>query len=326
MISKYVKEQIDTSKRDLTDPFGSVYIERAMIEVAKRNPNTVLVLADVGFPALKWYLANAPNRIFELGIAEANVATVAGGLAAEGYVVYIQGLAFATVERAVNQIRQCICVDHFNVKILGRAGAIGFLGISHNLIEDITIMRVMPNMVIVNPADKIEEEKCLVTISDYIGPVYYRMEMADPPLRIFKDDYVFNIGTAPTVREGGDAAIIATGSMVTESFFAADLLKKEGIEVTIVNISTIKPIDKEAIVRAAKETGAIVTAENHSIMGGLGDAVAAVLAENYPTPMKMIGVKDEFSQSGNANELKPHFGWLPKDIAATVKEVIKKKR
>jgi transketolase len=332
MTLKYVREKFGAP--DMTDAFGTAGVERGIIEAAKRNPKIVLVLADVGFPGLKWFVANAPNRVFELGIAEANVAVAASGLAADGYEPFIYGFAFATMERAVNQIRQCICVDHFNVKIMSRAGYLGTSGISHNVIEDIGIMRVMPNMVIVNPADSVEAEKAIVAIADYVGPVYFRMEpgfFSPPPLRIFKDDYVFDIGKAVTVREGGDVAIIAAGYMVTESIYAADLLKKEGIEVKIVDMSTIKPIDEEAIIEAAKETGAIVTAENHSIIGGLGEGVATVLAENLPTPMARMGVRDEFSQSGiitpeGKDELKIHLNLTAEDIAAAVKDVLKKKR
>jgi transketolase len=329
---KYVRDEYGSP--DMSDAFGTAGVERGIIEVAKRNDKTAIVLVDLGFPGSKWWIENAPNRVFELGIAEANAAVVAGGLAAEGYEPYVYGFAFATVERAYNQIRQCICVDHFNVKILSRAGYLGTGGISHNIIEDIAIMRALPNMVVVNPADGVESEKAIVAISDYIGPVYFRMEpgfFSPPPLMIFKEDYVFDIGKAITVKEGSDLAIIASGYMVTESIYAADLLKKDGIDVKIVNMSTIKPIDKGAIIDAAKETGAIVTAENHSVIGGLGEAVATVLVENIPTPMARIGVRDEFSQSGiitpeGKDELKIHLNLRAEDIAASVKEVLKRKK
>lgn len=193
-------------------------------------------------------------------------------------------------------------------------------------------MRVIPNVVIVNPSDVVEAEKALTAIAEYVGPVYYRLEMVSTnPWRIFEDNYEFNIGKAIKVREGDDATIIATGYMVTESLMAADLLKKEKIHVQVINMSTIKPIDEEAIVTAAKETGALITAEYHSIIGGLGEAVAMVLAENLPTPMSRIGIRDEFSQSGivtpdGKDELKIYLNLAAEDIATAVKETIKKKK
>jgi len=304
-------------------------INNGMIKAAEKNDRIIAVLEDMGFPGVSWFKENAPERVIECGIAEANGAVVAAGLAAEGFVPFIHSFAFAAVSRACNQIRQSILQDRFNVKILGREGAWGEPGISHNHIEIIGITRVMPNMVIVDPADIVEAEKAMVAIADYIGPVFVKIEASPPPLRIFTEDYPFDLGKAYTVKDGRDATIIATGYMLTEAILATELLEKDGIDIRIINMSTLKPLDNEAVIRAAEETGAIVTAENASIIGGLGEAVATVLAENMPTPLIRVGIEDEFSQSGrimpDKDELKEHFGLGAEDVALSVKECIAKK-
>jgi len=304
-------------------------INNGMIKAAEKNDRIIAVLEDMGFPGVSWFKENAPERVIECGIAEANGAVVAAGLAAEGFVPFIHSFAFAAVSRACNQIRQSILQDRFNVKILGREGAWGEPGISHNHIEIIGITRVMPNMVIVDPADIVEAEKAMVAIADYIGPVFVKIEASPPPLRIFTEDYPFDLGRAYMVKDGKDATIIATGYMLTEAILAAEILEKEGIDVRIINMSTLKPLDNEVVIRAAEETGAIVTAENASIIGGLGEAVATVLAENIPAPLIRVGIEDEFSQSGRItpekDELRDHFGLGAEDVALSVKECIAKK-
>jgi transketolase len=304
-------------------------INNGMIKAAEKNDRIIAVLEDMGFPGVGWFTENAPERVIECGIAEANGAVVAAGLAAEGFVPLIHSFAFAAVSRACNQIRQSILQDRFNVKILGREGAWGEPGISHNHVEIIGITRVMPNLVIVDPADIVEAEKAMVAIADYIGPVFVKIEASPPPLRIFTEDYPFDLGRAYTVKDGRDATIIATGYMLTEAILAAELLEKDGIDVRIINMSTLKPLDNEAVIRAAEETGAIVTAENASIIGGLGEAVATVLAENMPAPLIRVGIEDEFSQSGRItpekDELKEHFGLGAEDLALSVRECIAKR-
>jgi transketolase len=301
----------------------------AMIKIAQKYDKVVAVLEDMGFPGIAWFKENAPERIVECGVAEANGAVVAGGLAAEGFIPFINSFVFAAIGRAYNQIRQSILVDRFNVKIIGREGAWGETGISHNSVEGISYTRVMPNLVILNAADVVETEKAFLAMADYIGPVFFRMEMSPSPLKIFTDDYPFEIGKAYAVKDGKDATIIATGYMVTEAIRAVELLEKDGLDVGVVNMSTLKPLDEEAVIKAAEETGAIVTAENNSIIGGLGEAVAAVLAENLPTPLVRVGIEDEFSQSGKitdeVDELKVHFALGAEDLAVSVKECIAKR-
>ncbi len=301
----------------------------AMIEVAKKHTNVVAVLEDMGFPAIAWFKENAPERIIECGIAEANGAVVAAGLAAEGFMPFLNSFVFAVIGRAYNSIRQSILVDRFNVKIFGREGAWGETGISHNHVEGIGMTRVMPNMVILNPADAVEIKKCITAMADYIGPVFYRQEMSPPMMSIFTEDYPFDIGKAYAIKDGKDATIIATGYMVTEAIKAIDLLEKDGLDVGILNMSTLKPLDEDAIIKVAEETGAIITAENGSIIGGLGEGVSAVLAENLPTPMIRVGIEDEFSQSGlissEKDDLKIHFALTAEDLAVSVKECIAKR-
>ena len=243
---------------------------------------------------------------------------------------FLHSFTFAVVERAYNQIRQSILIDRFNVKITGRDGVWGDLGVSHDIVEGIGCLRVLPNLVILNAADVVEAEKAFLAMADYVGPVFFRMEMsAPPPLRIFTEEYPFEIGKAYLIKDGNDATIIATGYLVTEAIRAIDILEKDGYDVGILNMSTLKPLDEEAIIKAAEKTRAIVTAENGTVIGGLGDGVAAVLSENLPSALIRVGVEDEFSQSGRItpqrDDLKMHFGLGAQDIAISVKECIVKR-
>jgi transketolase len=305
-------------------------VEKAMIAAARKNPKIIAVLEDMGFPGLGWFVKNLPGQMIEVGIAEQNGAGVAAGLAAEGFIPVINSFLFAALGRAYNQVRQSILVDRFNVKIIGREGVWGETGISHNTVEGVASARVLPNLVILNPADAVEAEKATEAMMQYIGPVLLRQESSPPGIRIFADDLPYDIGKAFFLKDGKDACIITTGYMLTESVRAMDIFDKEGLDVGLVNMGTLKPLDEEAIVKAAEMSGAIVTAENASIIGGLGEGVAAILAENLPTPMIRVGVEDEFSQSGKIttekDELKTHFGLSAQDLVVSVKEVIAKKK
>jgi transketolase len=304
-------------------------VEKAITAAAAKDSRIIAVLEDMGFPGLLWFKKNFPDRMIECGIAEQNAAVVAAGLAAEGFIPILNSFLFANVGRAYNQIRQSILVDRFNVKFIGREGAWGETGISHNTVEGIGSTRVLPNLVILNPSDAVEAEKAAEAMLQYVGPVLLRQESSPPSIKIFADDVPFDIGKAYVIKEGKDATIIATGYMLTEAIRAIDILEKEGLDVGILDMCTLKPLDDEAIIRVAARTGAIVTAENGSVIGGLGDGVAAVLAENLPTPMIRVGVEDEFSQSGkitkDIDELKKHFGLGAEDIAVSVKECIAKR-
>jgi transketolase len=304
-------------------------LEKAITAAALKNERILAVLEDMGFPGMLWFKKNCPDRVIECGIAEANAAVMAAGLAAEGFIPIINSFLFANVGRAYNQIRQSILVDRFNVKFIGREGVWGEPGISHNTVEGIGSTRVMPNLVILNPSDAVEAEKAAEAMLQYVGPVLLRQESSPPPIKIFADDLPFDIGKAFSLRDGRDATIIATGYLLTESVKALDILEKDGLDVGLLNMCTLKPLDDEAIINAAARTGAIVTVENGSVIGGLGDGVAAILSENLPTPLLKVGVEDEFSQSGRVSpidELKIHFGFRAEDIAVSVKECIAKKK
>jgi transketolase len=320
--NKYVRIE----NRPVAVPTG---VEKVIIAAAAKNERIIAVLEDMGFPGLLWFKENAPDRMMECGIAEQNAAVVAAGLAAEGFIPVINSFLFANVCRAYNQIRQSILVDRFNVKFIGREGAWGETGISHNTVEGIGASRVLPNLVILNPADDVEAEKAAGAMLQYVGPVLLRQESSPSPIRIFSPDRPFDIGKAFSLKDGKDATIIATGYMLTEAIHALDILEESGLDVGLLDMCTLKPLDEEAIIKAAEATGAIVTAENGSVIGGLGDGVAAVLSENLPTPLIKVGVEDEFSQSGKItpekDELKVHFGLGAEDIAVSVKESIAKK-
>jgi transketolase len=305
-------------------------LEKAITAAAAKNELILALLEDMGFPGMLWFKKNYPGRMIECGIAEANGAVMAAGLAAEGYLPIINSFLFADIGRAYNQIRQSILVDRFNVKFIGREGAWGEPGISHNTVEGIGSTRVMPNLVILNPSDAVDAEKAAEAMLQYVGPVLLRHESGAPtPMHIFAEDMPFDIGKAFSLKDGKDATIIATGYMLTESVKALDIMEKDGLDVGLLNMCTLKPLDDEAIIKAAERTGAIVTAENGTVIGGLGDGVATILSENLPTPLIRVGIEDEFSQSGRTSpvdELKIHFGLRAEDIAVSVKECIAKKR
>lgn len=303
-------------------------VVKGLVKVLEKNDRIIAIQEDMGFPAIGWMKQNCPERIIECGIAEANAAVVAAGLAAEGFVPIIHSFVFAAIGRALNQIRQSVLVDRFNVKILGREGAWGEPGISHNTVEGIGMTRHMPNLIILNPADAVEAEKATIAMCDYIGPVFLRIEASPPVTKLFTDDYPFNLGKAFVMKEGRDATIIATGFMVHEGIKTLELAGQEGLDVGLINMCTIKPIDEAAIIQAAKNSGAIVTAENGNIVGGMGEAVATTLAENYPVPMIRVGIEDEFSQSARGSEaevLKAHFGLRAEDLLVSVKECLARK-
>jgi transketolase len=321
--NKYVKIEKKTSN-------VAAGIEKAMIEAAQKNPMVIALLEDMGFPGIGWFVKNLPQQMVEVGIAEQNGAGIAAGLAAEGFIPVINSFLFANLGRAYNQVRQSILVDRFNVKLIGREGAWGDTGVSHNTVEYMAAARALPNLVILNPSDAVEAEKATAAMMQYYGPVVLRQEVAGNPHCIFTEDMPFDIGKGFFLKNGKDATIIATGYMVTEAINAVEMLEKEGLDVGILDICTIKPLDVEAIVQAAEESGAIVTAENANIIGGLGEGVAAVLGENLPTPMIRVGVEDEFSQSGRItaekDELKEHFHLRAEDLVVSVKEVIARKK
>ena len=268
-----------------------------------------------------------PERFFNTGIAEGNMMSTAAGLASCGKIVFASSFAMFAAGRAFEQVRNAIGYPNLNVKIgATHAGiSVGEDGATHQCLEDIGLMRTIPNMVILNPADKAESILAVEAAIKHDGPVYLRFGRLAVPEIFDRETYKFEIGKGVEIVPGTDATIIATGLMVPEAMQAAETLKEEGISARVINMATIKPIDKDIIVKAAKETGAIVTAEEHNVIGGLGSAVAEVLCEESPVPMKRVGTQDVFGQSGKPAELLEIYGLTAENIAKNVKEVLKMK-
>jgi len=299
----------------------------AMLELVKKDSNIVLLYGD--FPrgaAGEFMEKECPDRIYDVGIAEANLITTAAGMAGGGKLPFTHCHSIFAVGRAYNQIRQNVAYDKLNVKIvLCNSGMLWpFMGGSHQIIEEIAALRAIPNMVLISPADQVETRKATKAAAQHAGPVALRL--ANPPVpTIYTEELPYELGKAVTVVDGEDATIIATGIMLADSLAATEMLAKEGIRARLLDMHTIKPLDEAAVLKAAKETGAIVTVEDSSILGGLGGAVAEVVAENSPVPVKRVGIKDCFGQSGTVADLKKEYELTAADIAKAVKEALKKK-
>ena len=312
-------EVIKTATRDA---YG-----KALVELGEKNKNVVVLDADLAAATKTGAFKKAfPERFFDTGIAESNMMSLAGGLATTGFTVFASTFAMFAAGRAFEQVRNTIGYPHLNVKIgATHAGiSVGEDGASHQCCEDIALMRSIPGMVIINPADDIEARAAVFAAAEHDGPVYMRFGRLAVP-RVFDEDYKFEIGKAVTLREGTDVTIIATGLMVNEAIEAAKTLEAEGVSVEIINMHTIKPLDKDAVIKAAKKTGCIVTAEEHNIIGGLGSAVAEAVAEEYPVPVVRVGVNDEFGKSGPAVELLHLYRLDAENIVEKAKLAISKK-
>ena len=308
----------DVIKCATRDAYG-----KALKELGKRDD--ILVLDDDLAKATKTivFKKEYPEKFIDAGIAEANMMGVAAGLSTVGYTVFASSFAMFSAGRAFEQVRNSIAYPKLNVKIgATHAGiSVGEDGASHQCCEDIALMRSVPNMVIINPADDVEAYQAVLAAADFDGPVYMRFGRLAVP-RVNSEDYKFELGKGVTLKDGKDVTIVATGLMVNEALLAAEELKADGIDARVINIHTIKPIDREILVKAAKETGAIVTAEEHSIIGGLGSAVTEVLCEEYPVPVLRLGVEDTFGKSGPAVELLKIFGLDAKHIAEKAKKAV----
>lgn len=268
-----------------------------------------------------------PDRFYDCGIAEQNMVGIAAGIAATGKKVICSSFAMFAAGRAYEQVRNSVGYPNLNV-IIGATHAgisVGEDGATHQCNEDIALMRTIPNITIINPADETEAKLAVKAALDHNGPVYMRFGRLAVPV-IFGDDYKFEIGKGVELKDGTDVTVLATGLMVNEALQAHELLKAEGISARIINIHTIKPLDKEIVLKAAKETGAIVTAEEHSVVGGLGSAVSEVLCEEYPVPVVKLGVNDVFGHSGPAAKLLDEFGLRAVNIAEKAKKAISMKK
>ncbi|UCD59318.1 MAG: transketolase family protein [Candidatus Hydrogenedentota bacterium] len=299
----------------------------ALVRLGEKHPDIVVLDADLAksTKTIK-FKHRFPERFFDMGIAEADMMGTAAGLAAAGKIVFASTFAIFATGRAWEQIRNSICYSNLNVKIAAsHAGiAVGPDGSSHQSIEDIALMRVIPNMKVVVPADGVETDRVIAALVETPGPAYVRLGRSGVPV-IYDETSEFRLGKASVLREGSDVAIIAAGAMVQIALVAAEALAEDEVNACVINMSTIKPIDSDAVVSAVNETGAIVTAEEHSIIGGLGSAVAEIVCDTAPAPVVRVGIKDRFGQSGEAGELMAAYGLTADHIAEAAREALSRK-
>ena len=300
----------------------------ALKEIGGKNEQIVVLDADLSKSTKTNVFAKAyPQRFFNVGIAEQNLVGTAAGLAASGKIPFVSTFAMFAAGRAFEQIRNSVCYPKLNVKVAAtHAGlTVGEDGASHQAIEDVSLMRSLPNMTVLVPADEEETRQAIAWAAEYQGPVYIRLGRMSVD-NVSPEGYVFAPAKAAILTEGNDVTLIANGVMVTAALEAAKTLAAEGIQARVINMASVKPLDAAAVVSAAKETGAIVTCEEHSIIGGLGSAVAEVLAEQAPAPMERVGVKDTFGESGKPKELLAKYGLTAADVAEAARRVVARKK
>lgn len=314
----------DVIKKATRESYGE-----ALAELSSEYPDLIVLDADLAAATKTGIFKKAcPERFFDCGIAEANMMGVAAGIASTGKKVFASSFAMFAAGRAFEIVRNSIGYPHLNVKIgATHAGiSVGEDGATHQCNEDIALMRTIPGMTIINPADDVEAKAAVKAALDFEGPVYMRFGRLAVPVFNDKETYKFELGKGVQLREGNDVTIIATGLMVNEALIAAETLASEGIKARVINIHTIKPLDKDIVIKAAQETGVIVTAEEHSVIGGLGGAVAETVTESCPVPVIKVGVNDVFGHSGPAVDLLKEFGLCAENIVAKVKEAVKLKK
>lgn len=305
------------------DGFG-----RGVVELGRQNKDVVVLSADLtDSTRALWFKKEFPDRFFCLGVAEQDMIGCAAGFSLMGKVPFACTFGVFASGRAWDQVRVSVAYMNANVKIIGTHGGIsvGPDGATHQAIEEISLMRILPNMTVIVPCDAVEAKKATMAAGRMKGPVYLRFGRSGVPV-ITKEDDTFEIGKAVVMRDGSDVTLFACGQMVYEALLACDMLAKDGIKARVVNLHTPKPIDRECILKAARETGAIVTAEEHTTTGGFGSAIAEVVIQECPVPLKMIGVQDRFGVSGEPDELFKYFNLTAKDIAAAAKAAIAMKR
>ena len=296
---------------------------KALVDLGAQNDKVVVLDADLaGATMTKYFKAAHPDRFYDCGIAEANMMNIAAGLSTMGLIPYCSTFAMFGAGRAYEQIRNSIAYPKFNVKICcSHAGvSVGEDGGSHQSVEDIGLMRMIPGMTVIVPADANEARKATFALAEFQGPVYMRLARLATP--VFEEDYPFQIGKANVLREGKDAVVFACGLMVNEALEAAKLLAAEGIEITVVNMHTIKPLDAECVLKYAKQCGNVIAVEEHSVIGGLGDAVADALMGKVCCKFHKIGINDQFGQSGKAADVLREYGLTADQIAAQIKETL----
>ncbi len=300
----------------------------ALVELGKQRDDFIVLDADLAAATQTGkFKKEFPDRFYDCGIAEQNLISIAAGVAATGKKVFASSFAMFAAGRAFEQVRNSIGYPHLNV-VIGATHAgisVGEDGATHQCNEDIALMRSIPGMTVINPADETEAKKAVKAAIDHDGPVYIRFGRLATPV-LFDDSYDFKIGKGVTLKDGSDVTIIATGLMVNEALLAYDILKEKGISARVINIATIKPLDSELVLKAAKETGAIVTAEEHSVIGGLGGAVSELVCENCPVPVIKLGINDTFGHSGPAAKLLDEFGLRAENIAQKAEAALKLKK
>ncbi len=309
-------------KQATRDAYG-----KALVELGNMHENVVVLDADLSKSTKTADFAKVfPDRFINAGIAEQNMIGMAAGLAATGKVVYASSFAMFAVGRAFEQVRNSLAYARLNVKVCATHSGItvGEDGGSHQSVEDIAIMRSVPNMCVVVPADGVTTRKAVFEVYDREGPAYLRLGRPSVPV-LYSEDADFQIGKGIELRDGKDATLIACGIMVSKCMEAAETLAKEGIQLSVVDMHTIKPLDEELIVKKARQTGAILTVEEHSILGGLGSAVCEVVCEKCPVPVLRLGLKDVFGQSGTPDELMEHYGLTVENIIQYVRDLLKNK-
>ena len=300
----------------------------ALVELGEKRDDFIVMDADLAAATQTGkFKAAFPDRFYDCGIAEQNMMSIAAGFAATGKRIIVSSFAMFAAGRAFEQIRNSICYPRLPVIIGATHGGIsvGEDGATHQCLEDIAIMRTLPNMTVINPADVVEAKKAVYAALEHNGPVYMRFGRYAVPI-VFDDSYEFKIGKANILRDGKDVTIIANGLMVSEALKAYDILKQDGISARIINMATVKPLDTKAVLDAARDTGAIVTVEEHTVIGGLGSAVSETVCEEYPVPVVKIGTYDVFGYSGPAAKLLDEFGLRAENIAEKAKAAIALKK
>lgn len=299
-----------------------------LVELGREYPDLVVLDADLSASTKTCKFCQAfPERFFNCGVAEQDMMGVAAGLAASGKIVFASTFAVFATGRAWDQVRTSLAYPRLNVKIVATHGGIttGEDGVTHQAMEDIAIMRAIPNMTVIVPADAYETKKVIKALVKAHGPAYVRLNRPKVPLIYPDDTYDFKIGKGITLREGKDLTIIATGLLVKAALEASAILKEAGVGARVINMHTIKPLDNELVIQAARETGTLVTVEEHSIVGGLGGAIAEVVCENYPVPVVRVGMKDMFAESGKPKELLEKYGMTAKEVVAAARLALERK-
>jgi transketolase len=317
---------LDISNKLAQEPIRKGF-GRGLLDAGKRWENVVAACADLtDSTQMSLFAKEFPERFIEIGVAEQNLVTTGSGLAAMGKIPFVSSYAAFSPGRNWEQIRTTICLNDRPVKIIGsHAGvSVGPDGATHQMLEDIALMRVLPNMVVIAPCDSVEAEKATIAMATDKRPNYLRLAREATPV-FTAVDTPFEIGKAYVFERGADISLIATGTMTYQALAAVDKLYKDGIEAEVVHVPTIKPLDKETILKSVRKTGAVVTAEEGQVNGGLGGAVAELLAEEHPAPMKRIGMQDRFGESGKPEELLEHFGLDAKHIRLAAHAVLERK-